>query len=282
MYLTQPAIGRTLEEIGAFAPGTELITDYMLPPGLRDADGQSYAEQVGPVAAQRGEPWLTCLAPDEMSAALSGAGFGQIEHVSQRDSINAALWDRSDTLHPIRLSMLARGTVHLTGRGTVRPDRPWHGHRDRPRPVGLDQPWHGPTVTGRGTVRPGPAVARSNRDRPRHRTARTGRARYGPNRPRYSRDMPEIELARRQRLQPMVAALGADAALITSLPNVRYLTGLASSNAALLLPAAGGTRRCWPPTPGTRGRPAATQPTWSCSPSGSSSPRWPGWPPNAS
>ncbi len=111
MYLTQPAIGRTLEEIGAFAPGTELITDYMLPPGLRDADGQSYAEQVGPVAAQRGEPWLTCLAPDEMSAALSGAGFGQIEHVSQRDSINAALWDRSDTLHPIRLSMLARGTV---------------------------------------------------------------------------------------------------------------------------------------------------------------------------
>jgi len=51
--------------------------------------------------------------------------------------------------------------------------------------------------------------------------------------------MPEIELARRQALQSMVAALGADAALITSLPNVRYLTGLASSNAAVLLPADG-------------------------------------------
>ena len=51
--------------------------------------------------------------------------------------------------------------------------------------------------------------------------------------------MPEIELARRQRLQPAIQALGADAALITSLPNVRYLTGLASSNAALLLPATG-------------------------------------------
>ena len=34
-------------------------------------------------------------------------------------------------------------------------------------------------------------------------------------------------------------SLGADAALITSLVNVRYLTGLASSNAALLLPADG-------------------------------------------
>ena len=111
MYLTQPAIGRTLAEISGFAAGTELITDYMLPASLRDATGQSYADQVAPVAAQRGEPWLTCLAPDEMSALLDSSGFGRIEHVSQRDSISAALWDRSDTLHPIRLSMLARAAV---------------------------------------------------------------------------------------------------------------------------------------------------------------------------
>ena len=37
----------------------------------------------------------------------------------------------------------------------------------------------------------------------------------------------------------MVAELDADAVLITAGPNVRYLTGLASSNAALLLPADG-------------------------------------------
>ena len=41
------------------------------------------------------------------------------------------------------------------------------------------------------------------------------------------------------RRQELIAALGADAALITSPPNVRYLTGLASSNAAVLVPAAG-------------------------------------------
>ncbi|HLI38282.1 MAG TPA: Xaa-Pro peptidase family protein [Streptosporangiaceae bacterium] len=51
--------------------------------------------------------------------------------------------------------------------------------------------------------------------------------------------MPEIHEARRQRAQARIAELDADAALITSLPNVRYLTGLASSNAALLLPASG-------------------------------------------
>jgi Xaa-Pro aminopeptidase len=51
--------------------------------------------------------------------------------------------------------------------------------------------------------------------------------------------MPAGHARRRERLQAAVAALGADAALITSLVNVRYLTGLASSNAAFLLPAEG-------------------------------------------
>jgi Xaa-Pro aminopeptidase len=51
--------------------------------------------------------------------------------------------------------------------------------------------------------------------------------------------MPEMHAARRERAQAQVAALELDAALITHLPNVRYLTGLASSNAALLLPATG-------------------------------------------
>jgi Xaa-Pro aminopeptidase len=64
--------------------------------------------------------------------------------------------------------------------------------------------------------------------------------------------MPELERARRERLQPALAALGADAALITSPANVRYLTGLASSNAALLVPAAPAA----PPAPGNGDEPA--------------------------
>jgi len=47
--------------------------------------------------------------------------------------------------------------------------------------------------------------------------------------------MPEIHAARRERVRQKIAEAGADAALITAGPNVRYLTGLASSNAALLL-----------------------------------------------
>src|ERR1700759_2953349 len=51
--------------------------------------------------------------------------------------------------------------------------------------------------------------------------------------------MPEIHAARRRRAQQLIRESAADAALITAGPNVRYLTGLASSNAALLLPAEG-------------------------------------------
>jgi Xaa-Pro aminopeptidase len=51
--------------------------------------------------------------------------------------------------------------------------------------------------------------------------------------------MADVHAGRRERARAGVTALDADAALITHGPNVRYLTGLASSNAALLLPAAG-------------------------------------------
>ncbi len=107
MYLTRAAIGETLAVIGAFAPGTELVADYMLPASMRDAAGNAYVELVAPVAAQRGEPWLTFLTPGDMSALLEQHGFGSVEHVRQRDSVGAAMWDRSDSLRPAELSRLA-------------------------------------------------------------------------------------------------------------------------------------------------------------------------------
>ncbi|HEV2371196.1 MAG TPA: Xaa-Pro peptidase family protein [Streptosporangiaceae bacterium] len=51
--------------------------------------------------------------------------------------------------------------------------------------------------------------------------------------------MPEIHARRREALRAVVAEQDVAAALITSLVNVRYLTGLASTNAAVLLPADG-------------------------------------------
>ena len=47
--------------------------------------------------------------------------------------------------------------------------------------------------------------------------------------------MPQMHALRRDRAAAVAAGLGADAVLITSGVNVRYLTGLASSNAAVLI-----------------------------------------------
>ncbi|HEX6468111.1 MAG TPA: Xaa-Pro peptidase family protein [Streptosporangiaceae bacterium] len=49
---------------------------------------------------------------------------------------------------------------------------------------------------------------------------------------------------RRERLAALLADRGVDAALVTRLVNIRYLTGLDSSNAALLVPAAGAPLLC--------------------------------------
>jgi methyltransferase (TIGR00027 family) len=108
-YLTIDAIDHTLDVVGGFAPGTDIMIDYILPHGMRDANGDLYVEQVSRVAAQRGEPWLTFLSPDDMTVLLAKHGFGSIEHFMQRDF---PYWTgRSDGLSPNALSVMVRATV---------------------------------------------------------------------------------------------------------------------------------------------------------------------------
>jgi methyltransferase (TIGR00027 family) len=111
MYLDSSAIEATVAVLGGFAPGSEIVVDYMLPAGLRDAEGQAYADLVGQVAAERGEPWLSVFAPGAMAALLARHGFGPARDVGQRDMIPAAVWDRSDTLHPAELSHIAHAAI---------------------------------------------------------------------------------------------------------------------------------------------------------------------------
>ena len=111
MYLTREAVGETLSAIAGFAPGSEIVIDYMLPGRLRDTAGQAYVDAVMPVAAERGEPWLSFFAPEEMSALLDEHGFEMIAQRTQRDAIDPALWQRSGALQPSGLSMLAHARV---------------------------------------------------------------------------------------------------------------------------------------------------------------------------
>ena len=111
MYLEASAIEQTLAVTSGFGPGSEIIVDYMLPAGLRDAAGDSYAEQVGQASAERGEPWLSLFAPDDMAALLRRHGFGPVRDVRQHDMIPAAAWQRSDSLRPADLSRIAHAQI---------------------------------------------------------------------------------------------------------------------------------------------------------------------------
>ncbi|MFC5144666.1 class I SAM-dependent methyltransferase [Streptomyces aureoversilis] len=111
MYLTSEAIRQTLAVISGFAPGTELIVEHLLPAGLRDEAGQSYAELVMAAAAEQGEPWQTFLSIEQMDALLLEHRLQPIEYARQRETIDPAEWERTDTLRPFELSVLARASV---------------------------------------------------------------------------------------------------------------------------------------------------------------------------
>jgi methyltransferase (TIGR00027 family) len=105
MYLTRTGIDQTLSALATLAAGSEIVLDYFLPERLRDDQGQLYADLVGPVSAERGEPWHTVLAPDQVTAILATHGWTAVDHIGQSDV--PELRHRSDSLRPSTLSMLA-------------------------------------------------------------------------------------------------------------------------------------------------------------------------------
>jgi hypothetical protein len=83
----------------------------MLPAALRDAAGSQYVELVAPFAAERGEPWQAFLSPADVSGLLARSGIATAGHVHQRELLPAGLWQRTDSLRPIELSMVVRAKV---------------------------------------------------------------------------------------------------------------------------------------------------------------------------
>lgn len=111
MYLTDQAITATLTAVGGFAPGTELIMEYALPPALRDERGDAFAQMAMSASAERGEPWLSFFTPEELSATLADHHLDVAEHAGQRQAADPALWQRHDSLAPADACRLVRAVV---------------------------------------------------------------------------------------------------------------------------------------------------------------------------
>jgi methyltransferase (TIGR00027 family) len=111
MYLVPADVAATLRALGGLAPGTEVVADYLLAPGLRDEAGHRYAELVGRASAERAEPWLSSFEPEELTAIAAAAGFGAVRHAPQRDTVPAALWERDDAVATAEAFALLHATV---------------------------------------------------------------------------------------------------------------------------------------------------------------------------
>jgi O-methyltransferase involved in polyketide biosynthesis len=114
VYLTQAAIAQTLAELGTLAARSHVIADYLLPAALRDEAGNTYVELVAPSSAERGEPWLSFLSPEQMSQLLMSRGLTPLRQVAQRDIGDEATWNRSDSLRPTQLSLIAHATTRAS------------------------------------------------------------------------------------------------------------------------------------------------------------------------
>ncbi len=111
VYLDLPDIERLLAVVGAFAPGSELVAEHMLPAGHRDAAGDAYIEAIEPMVVRVGEPWRSMLSAAAITDVLQRNGFGAVRSVRQRDWVDPVLWERSDGLAPIQVSALAHAVV---------------------------------------------------------------------------------------------------------------------------------------------------------------------------
>ncbi|MEV1002550.1 class I SAM-dependent methyltransferase [Nonomuraea sp. NPDC050202] len=85
--------------------------ELMAAPGLRDERGAEYASFALAAAADRGEPWLSFFAPDEVSSLLKQHGLEVVEHVRQAGCVDPELWRRQDGLRPADLCRLVRAVV---------------------------------------------------------------------------------------------------------------------------------------------------------------------------
>ncbi len=110
-YLTGEAIGATLDVIGGFARGSQLVISYLVPGEMRDASGQGLADFYTPRAAAFGEPWLTFFTPREIREVLAAHGLAVTEDVGHREQVDPSIWDRSDGLCPHELGRLALAVV---------------------------------------------------------------------------------------------------------------------------------------------------------------------------
>lgn len=102
VYLTRPAIDRTLADLSSIcAPSSLLVTDYGDPEVVTGTHPLVGARRTARLVRRRGEPWRTALSLTELTEALNVNGFSVRDHaripeLAKRYAANGQPWCSTD------------------------------------------------------------------------------------------------------------------------------------------------------------------------------------------
>ena len=110
MYLSKDAIGATLRQIAALAPGSTLAMSFILPLEFAEPEERPGYEAAIKGARASGTPFISFYTPPEMLAVAREAGFKEAQHVSSAALTERYFAGRTDGLRPGSEALLVATT----------------------------------------------------------------------------------------------------------------------------------------------------------------------------
>ena len=110
-YLPAEALESIFGLVQALPKGTELVFEFIVPDDLMPADEASVFGAIASFAADRGEPWLTRLRPEELKSRLTALGFSQVYHLSPQAANERYFQGRRDDLAAWSGAQMVRAVV---------------------------------------------------------------------------------------------------------------------------------------------------------------------------
>jgi methyltransferase (TIGR00027 family) len=100
LYLSREANSSLLRQVAALAPGSTLVSSFILPIELCEPEERPGREAAERGARARGTPFVCSFSPQEMLQLARDAGFRQVQHLSSAHLTQRYFSGRADGLRP--------------------------------------------------------------------------------------------------------------------------------------------------------------------------------------
>jgi methyltransferase (TIGR00027 family) len=110
-YLTEEATFKTLREVVAAAPGSEIVFGYGVKEALLDEESRQMRALVKAGTAAQGEPILSLFDPTSLAARVKELGFAQVRDFTPEEANARYFAGRADGLRVAKLNHLMKAWV---------------------------------------------------------------------------------------------------------------------------------------------------------------------------